>query len=142
MALWIEGVTALVIALFIFAGSFFQLRDDHLGGDALSVRFGALLQGLLFGGVVAFVMLPLRLQLMQGAMSGHGPSLPANGYNAWFGALALIWVIRSGVVARAPVIGHPFRAYRLASLRRSVEIAQGRISRLEALDAPKRGASA
>jgi len=135
--LWVEGLTALSIAAVVFVTSLFQLKPEHMGGDAMSVRLGAALQGLLFGTVVAFVMLPLRLQLMQGMFSGEAlppPRLPAGGYNAWIGAIAMIWIIRSGIVARAPFIGHPFRAFRLASLRQSVSVAQARIARLEALD--------
>lgn len=141
MMLWVEVLTALIIAAIVFVASIFQLKPEHMPrGDVLSVRLGAALQGLLFGTVVAFVMLPLRLQLMQsglspGGLSGGGaPRLPAGGYNAWIGAIALIWTLRSGVIARAPIIGHPFRAFRLASLRQSVSVAQGRIARLEALD--------
>jgi hypothetical protein len=140
MMLWVEGLTAAIIAAVIFVVSLFQLKPEHMAGDAVSVRIGAALQGLFYGGVVAFVMLPLRLQLMEGALSGEPaarPRLPAGGYNAWIGALALIWVIRGGVAARLPLIGHPFRAYRLASLRHAVSVAQARIARLEALDAPK-----
>ncbi len=136
MSVWIEAVTALVIALFIFVSSYFQITREHIPrGDVLSVRLGAALQGLLYGGVVAFVMLPLRMQLM----AGDGDPMQ-RGFSSWFGALGIISLMRSGIIARAPLIGHPFRAYRLASLRRTVSLSQARIERLEALDrvgAPK-----
>lgn len=133
--LWIEGLAALLIATVIFVMSLFQLKREHLGPDPLAVRLGAALQGVLFGSVVAFVMLPLRLQLMEGGMSTQ-----ARDYRPWLIALALVWLLRSGIIARAPLIGHPFRAYRIASLKQAVSVAQARIHRLEALDKPKGGA--
>ncbi len=132
MMLWIEGLTAAIIAAIVFGSSLFQLKKEHLGPDPVAVRIGAALQGLLFGSVVAFVMLPLRLQLMEG-----GVSTQARDYRPWIVALALIWTLRSGIIARVPILGHPFRAYRIASLKQSVSVAQGRIERLEALDRPK-----
>lgn len=132
MMLWIEGLTALIIAAIIFVTSLFQLKKEHLGDDPVAVRLGAALQGLLFGSVVAFVMLPLRLQLM-----ADGAPPEARDFRPWLIALGLIWIIRSGIIARAPLIGHPFRAYRIASLKQIVTLSQGRIDRLEALDRPK-----
>jgi len=136
MMIWIEIVTATIIALVVFITALVRLKADHMDGDAVAVRIGAALQGLLFGGAIAFVMLPLRMQLM-----ADGPPAPRS-FGPWFIALGIIWFIRSGVIARLPLIGHPFRAYRLATLRQSVSVAEARITRLEALDRPKGGAAA
>ncbi len=135
MMIWIEIVTAAIIAVAVFVTALFRLKAEHMGGDATAVRIGAALQGLLFGSAIAFVMLPLRMQLM----ANGAP--PPRSFSAWFIALGIIWFVRSGVMARMPLIGHPFRAYRLASLRQSVSVAEARITRLEALDRPKDGAA-
>jgi hypothetical protein len=133
--LWIEAaVVAGIVAMFLIQ-AFFLFKPEHIAHRPLRVKIGAFLQGLIVGGLVGLVLLPLRLSFFL-------PELPAPpqaiASTAVLPAFVLLLVIRRGLLARAPVIGRYLRAYRQAALKHDIDLAQKRLARLQSMDKRQR----
>ncbi|MEO1658688.1 MAG: hypothetical protein AAFR65_13320 [Pseudomonadota bacterium] len=111
---------ALAVILSLFVGTaFFQLKPEHLIGRKSVAVLGAGLFGLMFGLVVVTAILPFRVE-------GQGDDAPP-----WLPALAFaFFVLRSDRIAMLPLIGPPLRAYRAASLRRTITQSRQRLDKL------------
>ncbi|PQA89483.1 hypothetical protein [Hyphococcus luteus] len=122
--LYIEAFVALFITGVFVVSAMLTLRDRHRDRSAWHVYLGAAIYGALFGAIIGFIIVPLRMALMNGDM----PTGMA-GYSG-LGALVLIIALRRGLIARLPFLGPQVKAYRRASLRRQIEAAQKQLDKL------------
>lgn len=133
--LWIEGAVITGILAMFLIQVFFLFKPEHLAHNPFRVRVGAILQGVVVGGLVGLVLLPLRLTFLIPELPGP-PSAVAS--TAVLPAFLLILVIRRGLLARVPVVGRYVRAYRQAALKHDIDIAGKRLVRLQAMDRKQR----
>jgi hypothetical protein len=127
MMLWIEGAIALTITAGFVISSFFMFKPAHVEHHPLRVRIGAGIQGLVIGLLVAFVIVPVRVSMMEGAAS-------PNASLSVLPAILLLIVIRRGALLRAPVIKTYLRAYRRAMLLRTLDETQKQLTRLDKIE--------
>ncbi|HWB45715.1 MAG TPA: hypothetical protein VG900_09770 [Hyphomicrobiaceae bacterium] len=137
---WIEAAVTGGFTLVFFLFAFFVFKPEHVEHHPTRVYIGAVLQGLIVGGLVAFVILPLRFAFfVPHALVPDVPQPPPPPKGvaslAVPPALLLLLVIRRGVLARVPLIGPFIRAYRRAALKHQIDGARRTLARLEALDA-------
>ncbi|GAM99431.1 hypothetical protein U91I_03080 [alpha proteobacterium U9-1i] len=137
LMLWIEGLVALCFALAFLLHSFFAFRPEHVEHHPERVRIGALVQGLTLGLIVGFVLVPLRMGLME----IRGIDMPAGWSSLSFlPALGLLILIRRGVLLKAPVIKTYLRAYRRATLLKARDDANKQLAKLDEIEGRKRRA--
>ncbi len=122
--LYIEIAAAIVIAMTFLVSAMINLRKRHRDVAAWHVWLGALVYGALFGMLIGFVVMPLRFFLTDGSVP------PEQAGYAGLGLFAVLLVLRQGVLSRVPLLGPQVRAYRRASLRRSIEQAEKQIKKL------------
>jgi hypothetical protein len=134
---WIEGVLVTGLPLFFFLCAFLVFKAEHVEHHPTRVLIGAVFQGLTIGGLLAFVILPLRIAFFVPDPTLMPDAPPPKGIAslAILPALLLLLVIRRGVLARAPLIGTYIRAYRRAALKHPIDAMRHTLTRLEALDA-------
>lgn len=133
--LWIEAaVVAGILAVFLFQ-AFVLFRPEHVAHHPRRVKIGAVLQGIIVGGLVGLVLLPLRLSVLIPDLPGPQQAIAST---AVLPAFILLLVIRRGVLARAPLIGRYLRAYRQAALKHDIDVARRRLARLEKMDRKQR----
>jgi hypothetical protein len=120
----IEVSVALAIAFGFLISALATLRERHRDAAAWHVWLGALIYGTVFGCLIGFVVMPLRLVLTDGSLP------PEQAGYAGLGLFAAVIVLRRGVLSRLPVLGPQVKAYRRAALRRSIEQAEKRIEKL------------
>lgn len=127
--LLVEIIVAVAIFLVVVGIALFGLKAEHMDGEPGRVRLGAAISGLVLGGVVGFLVLPLRFALVDSADPDPrlALALPA--------AVVLLIAMRRGALGRAPVIGKAVRAYRKALLRRTIANAEKSLAKLSAHDA-------
>ncbi len=124
MNLIIEIAVAVGVAGLFTLMSIINLRERHRDVPAWHVHTGAAIQGAVFGVIIGFVLVPLRMMLMQG-------ELPPNMMGvSGFGFLFVIIALRRGLFSRLPFLGPQVKAFRRASLRRSIETAQKQLDKL------------
>lgn len=133
--LWIEGaVIAGILAMFLIQ-AFVLFKPEHVDHHPVRVRIGAVIQGLIVGGLVGLVLLPLRLSFLIPELPGPPQAIASTAVLPGF---ILLLVIRRGLLARAPFIGRYLRAYRQAALKRDIDTAQRRLARLQKMDRKQR----
>lgn len=133
--LWIEGaVMAGILAAFLIQ-AFILFRPEHVAHNPFRVRVGAILQGVVVGGLVSLVLLPLRLSILVPEIPAPATAVAST---AVLPAFLLILVVRQGLLARAPLVGRYVRAYRQAALKRDIDTARRRLARLERMDRKQR----
>ncbi|MEE2692424.1 MAG: hypothetical protein VX640_12870 [Pseudomonadota bacterium] len=121
---YVEGFIALFIMLMFLLTAMMTLRKRHRDTAAWHVNLGAAIYGALFGTVVGFIIVPLRMVFVNGAVD------PQTAAYSGFGFLAIMIALRRGMLARLPFLGPQVKAYRRASLRRAIEIAQQQLDQL------------
>jgi uncharacterized membrane protein YedE/YeeE len=124
MTYYIEGGIAATIAIMFLVSAMITLKERHRDVAAWHVWLGALIYGALFGLIIGFVIVPARTLLA----SGEVP--PQTAAYTGFGFLAVIIALRRGLLARLPFLGPQVKAYRRASLRRSIETSQKQLEKL------------
>jgi len=139
MMLWIEAVVALVIMAGFVIYALFAFKPEHVEHHPLRVRIGAAIQGLSIGLLIGFVVVPLRMQLMNAGGADPGLS-PGVSSLSFLPAFFLLIVIRRGALLKAPVLKTYLRAYRRASLLKARDDAEKALARLDAIEG--RGAPA
>lgn len=138
LMLWIEGLVALVIALAFLLHAFFAFKPEHVEHHPARVRIGALIQGLSIGLLIGFVVVPLRMQVMDAR--GFDPAMsPGLSSLSFIPALMMLIVIRRGALLKVPVLKTYLRAYRRASLLKARDDADKALAKLDAIEG--RGAS-
>ncbi|GJL95441.1 MAG: hypothetical protein DHS20C05_18460 [Hyphococcus sp.] len=124
MNLIIEVAVAVGVAGVFIIMSLVTLRERHRDVPAWHVHTGAAIQGAVFGIIIGFVLVPMRIMLMQG-------ELPSNMMGvSGFGFLLILIALRRGLFSRLPFLGPQVKAYRRASLRRSIEGSQKQLDKL------------
>jgi len=137
LMLWIEGLVALVIAAAFVIHALLAFKPEHVEHHPMRVRIGAAIQGLTLGLLIGFVMVPLRMQVME---ASSAPETAGFSSLAFVPALILLIVIRRGALLKAPVLSTYLRAYRRASLLKQRDDVNKQLTRLDAIEG--RGAPA
>jgi hypothetical protein len=137
--LWIEGIVALVIMLGFVIHSFFAFKPEHVEHHPGRVRIGAAIQGLAIGLLIGFVVVPLRMQVMDAR--GFDPAVsPGLSSLSFLPALLILIIIRRGALLRAPVLSTFMRAYRRATLLKARDDANKSLAKLDAIEQRKAAA--
>ncbi|HRO02584.1 MAG TPA: hypothetical protein PLS69_03140 [Terricaulis sp.] len=133
--LWIEGLAALVVTLGFVVYAFLAFKPEHVAHNPGRVRIGAGIQGLTIGLLLAFVIIPLRMQVTAApAAASPWASL------SFLPAFILLILIRRGALLRAPILSPFLRAFRRASLLKARDDAEKALRKLDEIEA--RGAPA
>ena len=133
LMLWIEGSVALVIMLAFVIHSFFAFKPEHVEHHPARVRIGAAIQGLTIGLLIGFVIVPLRMQVMD--VRGLDPGLsPGMSSLSFVPALLMVIVIRRGALLKAPVLSIYLRAYRRATLLKARDDADKALAKLDVIE--------
>lgn len=138
LMLWIEGLVAVVIALAFLLHAFFAFKPEHVEHHPARVRIGAAIQGLSIGLLIGFVVVPLRMQVMDAR--GFDPAMaPGLSSLSFIPALLMLIIIRRGALLKVPGLRTYLRAYRRASLLKARDDANKALAKLDAIEG--RGAS-
>ena len=133
LMLWIEGIVAVVIMLAFVIHSFFAFKPEHVEHHPARVRIGAAIQGLTIGLLIGFVIVPLRMQVMD--VRGLDPGLsPGMSSLSFVPALLMLIVIRRGALLKAPVLSTYLRAYRRATLLKARDDANNALTKLDVIE--------
>jgi hypothetical protein len=134
--LWIEGLVALGFMLAFLIHSFFAFKPEHVEHHPGRVRIGAAIQGLTLGLLIGFVVVPLRMGVMD--MRGIDTAVsPGMSSLSFLPALLLLIVIRRGALLKAPVLSTYLRAYRRASLLKTRDDANKQLAKLDVIEGRK-----
>lgn len=131
--LWIEGAVALAIMCAYVLYAFLAFKREHVEHHPTRVRIGAAIQGLTIGLLIGFVLVPLRMQLME----ARGMDMPGGAGMqslAWLPAFLLMIAVRRGVLLKAPVLSTYLRAFRRASLLKARDDANKALEKLDAIE--------
>ncbi len=133
LMLWIEGIVALVIMLMFVIHSLLAFKPEHVEHHPARVRIGAAIQGLTIGLLIGFVVVPLRMQVMDAR--GYDPAVsPEMSSLSFLPALILLIIIRRGALLKAPVLSTYLRAYRRATLLKTRDDANKALAKLDAIE--------
>lgn len=133
LMLWIEGIVALVIMLAFVVHSLFAFKPEHVEHHPMRVRIGAAIQGLTIGLLIGFVVVPLRMQVMDAR--GYDPAVsPEMSSLSFLPALLLLIVIRRGALLKAAVLSTYLRAYRRATLLKARDDANKSLVKLDEIE--------
>lgn len=133
LMLWIEGAVALFIMCVYLLYAFFAFKPEHVEHHPARVRIGAAIQGLTIGLLIGFVLVPLRMQLME----ARGVDMPGGAGAqslAWLPALFLMIAVRRGVLLKAPVLSKYLRAFRRASLLKARDDTTKALAKLDEIE--------
>ena len=125
---WLEVAIALAVTAVMVIGAMLTLKERHRDTASWHVWIGAGIQGAIYGALVGFIFVPLRIALVQGEVPSQFV-LPSS-----LGALVIIIMLRRGVFSHLPFLGPQVRAYRRALLRRTIEAAEKQLDRLTPKD--------
>lgn len=133
LMLWIEGLVALVIALAFLLHALFAFKPEHVEHHPARVRIGALIQGASIGLLIGFVVVPLRMQVMD--VRGFDPGLsPGLSSLSFLPALLMLIVIRRGALLKVPLLKTYLRAYRRATLLKQRDDAIKALTKLDTIE--------
>lgn len=124
MNYWVEAAVAAVVTVVFCLTAMLMIRERHRDAALWHVLLGAAIYGAIFGLVIGFVIVPLRMVLINGDLP------PQYAAVSGFGVLAVMIALRRGLIGRLPFLGPQVRAYRRALLRRTIETAQAQLDRL------------
>lgn len=124
--LYVEGVIALVVAAAFVVFAMTLIKERHRDVAGWHVAVGAAIYGAVIGLVVGFVIVPLRMVLMNGHVA------PQTAVLSGLGLVSFTMALRRGLIGRLPFLGPQVKAYRRALLRRTIEAAQKQLDKLTA----------
>lgn len=133
VSVWVVelGVAALVFA-FVLGLHVFMLKPQFSAGELGLARIGAAIYALALACVVGFLLVPLRVAMLdQSAVSSMPAWLPGV-------AVASFIFLRVGGLRRVPGLSLVMRAHRKAMLRRTIAKSQERLDKLEAMAIKRR----
>lgn len=137
LMLWIEGLVALVIMLAFVIHSLFAFKAEHVEHHPARVRIGAGIQGLAIGLLIGFVIVPLRMRVMEATGVVEAPDMSALSF---LPALLMLIIIRRGALLKIPLLSTYLRAYRRASLLKARDDANKALTRLDEIEGRKAAA--
>ncbi|MEM6415580.1 MAG: hypothetical protein AAF720_13095 [Pseudomonadota bacterium] len=111
------AVVSFIVTVFVVY-TFLTLKERHRDVSQFNLLFGAAVYGFITGLVIAFVILPMRVLIMNSDVKPH---IAAVGGIFVF---LTMFSLRQGAVGRLPFIGEPLRGYRRAQLRKTIEVAE------------------
>jgi hypothetical protein len=136
MMLWIEGSVALIITLAFLVSSFIMFKPAHVVHGRARVHIGAAIQGLTIGLILGFLIVPLRMSVMN--VSGYEtPASPGSSSLFFLPAFILLILIRRGALLRAPIVSTYLRAYRRATLLRTQDETAKQLAKLDEIEGRK-----
>src|SRR5262245_4359487 len=136
MMLWIEGTVALIFVFAFLISSFVVFKPHHVAHGRGRVYIGAAIQGLTIGLIIGFVIVPLRMSLMN--ITGYGAPAPAGKSSLFLlPALLLLILVLRGVLLRAPILSTYLRAYRRATLLRTRDETAKQLAKLDDIEGRK-----
>ena len=124
MNFWVEAAVAAAVSIIFVLMSLFSIKERHRDIEAWHVHVGAGIYGAIFGAVIGFVIVPLRVWLTDASLP------PQYAVISGFSVLFIMIALRSGLIARLPFLGPQVKAYRRALLRRTIETAQTQLKKL------------
>ena len=126
----VEATVAAVAMISFILYTTMIIRRRHCDAALWHVYLGAAIYGAIIGAVVGFVIVPLRALLTD-------TSLPPQ-YAAVSGLsfLAIMIVLRRGLIGRLPFLGPQVKAYRRALLRKTIETSQKQLDKLTVKNQP------
>ncbi len=121
---WFEAaVVGFIVTVFVAVAAA-TLKPRHRDSGLARVLVGAGIYGCVVGLVIAFVILPLRVTLIDGDVP---PQVAAFG---GVGVFLTMFSLRRGLVGRLPFLGPQVKQFRRAQLRRTIEAAEKDLARL------------
>lgn len=131
--LWIEGLVALMIALAFVLHAFFAFKREHVEHHPTRVRIGAFIQGLTIGLLIGFVVVPLRMGVMN--LTGmDAPTSTGMSSISFLPAVLMLIIIRRGALLKAPVLKTYLRAYRRATLLKTRDDTTKALAKLDQIE--------
>ncbi len=124
MNFWVEATVAAAVTVAFVLSSSMMIRKRHRDAALWHVLLGAAIYGAIFGLVIGFVIVPLRMVLINGDLP------PQYAAASGFGVLAVMISLRRGLIGKLPFLGRQVKAYRRALLRRTIETAQSELAKL------------
>jgi uncharacterized protein involved in response to NO len=129
MNYYVEAAVAAVVAVIFVLSSLLSIKEHHRDVEAWHVHVGAAIYGALFGIVIGFVIVPLRVWLTDASLP------PQYAAVSGFSVLFIMIALRRGLIGRLPFLGPQVKAYRRALLRKTIETAQTQLNKLTAASA-------
>lgn len=120
----VEATVAAVVTVMFVLNAMTSIRERHRDVAAWHVLLGAAIYGAIFGGVIGFIIVPLRVWLTDASLPLQYAAV--SGFSVLFIMLAL----RRGLIGRLPFLGPQVKAYRRALLRKTIESAQLQLEKL------------
>lgn len=133
LQIWVELIIAGIVCAGLVGYAILTIKERHRDTAAWHVFTGAAIQGAVYGGIVGFFVMPLRLAVMNGQIPTQLSGTFA------IAAFAVIIALRRGLFSHLPFLGPQVKAYRRASLRRGIEAAQTQLSKLTPADSTDAG---
>lgn len=133
LMLWIEGLVALVIGVAFVLHALWAFKPEHVEHHPTRVLIGAAIQGITIGLLIGFVIVPLRMQVMdfRGVETALSPGMSSLSF---LPAFLLLIIIRRGALLKAPVLKTYLRAYRRASLLKSRDDTTKALAKLDVIE--------
>ncbi|MBI1392183.1 MAG: hypothetical protein GC152_05505 [Alphaproteobacteria bacterium] len=116
-------VVAFIVCAFV-AWAAATLKARHRDVGVAATLIGASVYGAVVGAVIAFLVLPLRVTLINGDLPEWMAAVGG------IGVFLTMFSLRRGLVGRLPFLGPHVRAYRRAQLRRTIETAEKDLRKL------------
>jgi hypothetical protein len=121
---WVETAVAAVVAVVFVLNSLLTIKAPHRDVEAWHVHVGAAIYGAIFGVVIGFVIVPLRVFLTDASLPPHYAVVSG------FSVLFIMIALRRGLIGRLPFLGPQVKAYRRALLRKTIETAQKQLAKM------------
>ena len=136
LMLWIEALVAIGFAVAFLLHAYLAFKPEHVEHHPDRVRIGAAIQGLSIGLLIGFVIVPLRMQVMDARGFDTGVS-PGVSSLSFLPALLMLIVIRRGALLKAPLLSTYMRAYRRATLLKARDDANKALAKLDVIEGRK-----
>ncbi|MCB2112474.1 MAG: hypothetical protein KDD85_02880 [Parvularculaceae bacterium] len=121
---YVEAGVAAAVAIAFVLNSLLTIKAPHRDVEAWHVHVGAGIYGAVFGVVIGFVIVPLRVWLTDASLP------PQYAAVSGFSVLFIMIALRRGLIGRLPFLGPQVRAYRRALLRKTIETAKKQLGKL------------
>ena len=124
MNYYVEATVAAVVAVIFVLSSLLTIKARHRDVEAWHVHVGAAIYGAIFGVVIGFVIVPLRVWLTDASLP------PQYAAVSGFSVLFIMIALRRGLIGRLPFLGPQVKAYRRALLRKTIDTAQKQLAKM------------